>query len=538
MPELKPPALTLLRQRIARWIEPAGKPGAAPQRRQYAAARSTRTTAGFGSAGNSSADAELANSLGSLRSRSRQMVRDSSYAKRAKIVVVNNVIGSGVGMQAQVTTSRGDMAERVNAGIEAAWSAWCAADQCHSGGAMHFHDIERAALGQVFEAGEVFIRKHYRSFGASRVPLGLELIEPERLADEHAVPGAMETRNEIRMGVEVDAFGRAVAYWVRNRHPGDIRSRPVDGDRYERVPAADVYHLRIVDRWPQTRGEPWMHTSVRKLDDMAEYSQHEVSAARASAAYFATITTPDAQPLDTETDDASGQQMMDIEPLTIQELKPGEKLDFHTPNRPNPGMDPFMRAMLREVAAGCSVSYESISRDYSQSNYSSSRLSLLEDRDLYKTLQQWWIRSFRQPLHCAWLQQAVLAGTVAEVSVAQYAIDTPKFEAVLFKPRGWQWVDPTKEVKAYKEAILAGFLTVSDVIAQTGGGLDLEDYIKVRRRELDLLAAAGIKVDTTFVEPAAAAPGAPNAAQPEGDEDTPAATKAAARVVPMQARAA
>ncbi|MGA0920517.1 MAG: phage portal protein, partial [Gemmatimonadaceae bacterium] len=36
------------------------------------------------------------------------------------------------------------------------------------------------------------------------------------------------------------------------------------------------------------------------------------------------------------------------------------------------------------MASGIGVSYESISRDYSQSNYSSSRLALLEDHDLYK----------------------------------------------------------------------------------------------------------------------------------------------------------
>jgi capsid protein len=27
--------------------------------------------------------------------------------------------------------------------------------------------------------------------------------------------------------------------------------------------------------------------------------------------------------------------------------------------------------------------------------------------------------------------------------------DPSKFEAVLFKPRGWSWIDPTKEVEAY-----------------------------------------------------------------------------------------
>lgn len=489
--------------------------------RMYAAARGGRSTGGFGTS-NTSADAELSSSLTALRSRSRQMVRDSAYARRAKNVVVNNVIGTGVGMQAQVMTTRDSLAVRINDDIERAWAEWATAENCHTGGAMHFSDLERAAMGQVFEAGECFVRKHYARFGTSRVPLSLELIEPERLAHELVDPGALSAQGEVRMGVEVDSFGRALAYWVRQRHPGDIRGRVDATDRFERVPAADMYHLRLVDRWPQTRGEPWLHTVLRKIDEMNEYTGSEVSAARASSYYFATIETPEGDhPLDSDTE-ANGQGVMDIEPLTIQELKPGEKLDFHAPNRPNAALDPFMRYMLREIASGCGVSYESLSRDYSQSNYSSSRLALLDDRDLYRMVQQWWIRSFRRPLHAVWLQQAVLGGAVESVQRSQYAADPAKFEAVLFKPRGWSWVDPTKEVQAYKEAIRAGMTTLTDVIAATAGGLDIEDVIATRKRELQMLAEAGIEVDTTVPAPAPAATAAavaPEPAKPEDPED-------------------
>lgn len=432
-----------------------------------------------------------------LRARARQMVRDSSYAKRAKVIVTNNVIGSGVGMQAQVMTTRDSLAEAVNNAIETEWSEWAAAENCHTGGAMHFHDLERAAMGQVFEAGEVFIRKHYTTFGRSRVPLALELIEAERIGDVVGHPGATEPGNEIRMGIEVDGrFGRAVAYWIRQKHPGDIRAQTGQTDRYERVPAADIYHLRIVDRWPQTRGEPWLHTAARKLDDMNEYSQAEVTAARTSAMVFGTIRTPaDDSSLPSGAED-DGSKVMDIEPGMIQELNPGEELDFHNPNRPNVNLDPFMRYMLREVASGTGVSYESLSRDYSQSNYSSSRLALLEDRDLWKVLQLWWSRNFRQALHKTWLHQAVLSGAIGAISPIAYGSDMRRYEAVLFKPRGWSWIDPTKEVTAYKDAITAGLTTLTDVIAQTADGRDIEDVVKTRKRELEMLAAAGIATDT------------------------------------------
>jgi lambda family phage portal protein len=172
-------------------------------------------------------------------------------------------------------------------------------------------------------------------------------------------------------------------------------------------------------------------------------------------------------------------------------------MQFNNPSRPNAALDPFMRYMLREVAAGTGVSYESLSRDYSQSNYSSSRLALLDDRDLWRMLQQWFLRNFRLPLHREWMQMAVLARAIMPIRVEEYGVDPRKFDAVLFKPRGWSWVDPTKEVEAYKEAIKAGFTTVSDVIAQTGGGQDVEDVITTRTRELALFKQAALVFDTS-----------------------------------------
>ncbi len=517
-----------IRRRLANWIAPAKGRG----QRLYGGARHTRTTLGFGgSAG--SADAELSSSLTTLRSRSRQMVRDNAYAKRAKAIIVNNIVGSGVGMQAQVRTTRDDLAKGVNDAIEWAWLEWMAADSSHTGGTLHFHDLERAAMGEVFEAGEALIRVHLRPFGGSAVPLALELIEAERLATDHHELMGVGIGNEVRMGVEVDRYQRPVAYWLRQRHGGDIRVR-MDSmtDRVERVPADEIFHLKLTTRWPQTRGEPWLHTVLRKLDDMGEYTQHEVTAARASAAYFATIETPEAQsPLPTD-EGADGKAVMDIEPLMIQELAPGEKLSYHAPNRPNSALEGFMRAMLREVAAGTGTSYESLSRDYSQSNYSSSRLALLDDRDLYKSMQQWWLRSFRQPLHKMWLQQAVLARAITAIPLEAYAVAPQRYEAVLFKVRGWSWVDPTKEVNAYKEAIKAGLTTLTDVIAQTADGRDIEDVIATRQRELQMLADAGILTDTEVLpqpEPVAPPPADPEP-EPEDDDDEGAAADQAQRI--------
>lgn len=494
------------------WFSDLFRKRIAPARtssRTYHAARASRLTSGW-AASTSSADSELLASLQSLRNRSRALVRDSSYAKRAKVIVQNNVIGSGIGMQSQVMSSRGTLRQDVNDAIEAAWCDWARADTCHTGGSLHFSDLERAIMGQVFEAGEIFVRKHYRPFGGGDIPFALEMIEPERVADEFmspVPPGAAAPGAMVKMGVEQDRFGRPIAYWIRQRHPGEVRWIQGATDMIERVPADQVYHLRLVDRWPQTRGEPWLHAVARKLNDMDAYSEAEIVAARAASSILYTITTPEgAQPLAQPASGVAGTPSSDssqvpqevaIEPGMTHRLQPGETLTMSAPNRPNPALDPFMRYMLREVAAGTGASYESLSRDYSQSNYSSSRLALLDDRDLWRMLQQWFIRNFRMPLHAEWMQAAVLSRTIGSVDLEEYGTDLKKFHAVLFKPRGWGWIDPTKEVAAYKEAVKAGFTTVSDVISQTGGGQDIEDVLRQRERELEMMDEAGLEFDTS-----------------------------------------
>ncbi len=464
----------------------------------YAAAKTSRLTGDWGQTYNTSADSELRTSLWKLRNRSRQLVRDSAYAKRAKVIIVNNVVGIGIGMQAQVMTARGKMNDRVNSDIESAWENWCLADSCHTGGTLHFNDFERALIGQVFEAGEVFIRKHYQPFGDSKIPFALELIEAERIADEFQ-PVALMPSTGVRMGIESDIFHRPTAYWLRSRHPGDLQFTLDQTAKIERVPADQIIHLRLVDRWPQTRGEPWLHAAARRLNDMDGYSEAEIVGARAAANYMGIIESPEGNIGEEQPD---GSRQMELEPGTIEHLNPGEKFNFVNPNRPNANMDPFMRLMLREVAAGIGTSYESLSRDYSQSNYSSSRLALLDDRDLWRVLQMWFLRSFRRQIHREWLQQAVLSRAITTFSVEDYSLAAEKFEAVMFKTRGWSWVDPVKEVDAYREAVRSGFMTVSDVIALTNGSKDLEDLIKERRNELDKMAEAKLLFDT---DPAAVA---------------------------------
>ncbi|MFZ6734736.1 phage portal protein [Undibacterium sp. Ji42W] len=484
-------------------------------KRMYAGAAMNRLSGEY-SALNTSADSEIITSLRVLRARSRELMRDNEYAKAAIRIIKNNVIGSGIGMQAQVKTASGTLMTKVNDQIEEVFAEWCDKDTCDPAGKLCFSDMERLLIGSIAENGEALVRKVRLPFGNGRIPYALELIEADRLVDQWSVARA-NNGNIIRMGVEQNAWGRPVAFWMYPTHPGDYQFTSFVESALIRVPAEDIIHLFIPERIGQTRGVPWFHATLKRLRNMQGYEEAEIIAARASASIVGIIETPD--PLIPDNDEllegeGAVEPELNMTPGTFQQLRPGEKFNGFNPSRPNGAMDPFMRYMLRAFATGVGVSYESVSRDYSRGNYSNSRLALLDDRDLWRVLQGWFIRNFRQEVHRDLVDAAVLAG---ELNFPDYYSKPKKYRPVRFKPRGWSWIDPAKEVTAYKTAVRAGFMTVSDVIALTSEHSDAEDVFKERRRELDMMKENDLVFDTDPAQVDMKGTSQPEPAQEETD---------------------
>ena len=478
-----------IRSSILGWLQQGATPMPAPRRRMYEGARVSRLTSDWVTGG-TSADAEIKGSLPRLRNRSRQLVRDNDYARQAIRAVRNNVIGTGIKMQAQVRMQRGGgrLDQAVNDAIELAWSDWGRKDSCHTAGRLSFTDIERLLVGAMAESGEVFVRMIRQPFGGSKVPFALEIIESDLLDDNYTGASTIEG-NEWRMGIELNRWGRPVQYAFLTKHPGDSTFGPSTTARHRLVPAAEVLHLYLQDRPGQTRGVPWLASAIQRLHMLQGYEQAEVVRARASSSLMGFITSPEGELLGDEIYD--NERVSNFEPGVFKYLAPGESVTVPQLDAPDGQLEPFLRAMLRAMAAGVGCSYETISRDFSQSNYSSSRLSLLEDRDHWRALQQYFIENFHQPIFEAWLEMAVLSGVL---NLPAYETNPERYRMVRWMPRGWAWVDPAKEVQAYQDAVRCGFKTLGEVVAEQGG--DLEELLMARAAELEMADALELMFDT------------------------------------------
>ena len=132
-----------------------------------------------------------------------------------------------------------------------------------------------------------------------------------------------------------------------------------------------------------------------------------------------------------------------------------------------------------------------MSSDFSQSNYSSSRLELIETRAHYRTLQQYIIERLCQPVYEKWMDMAVMAG---ELRVSGYDMDPDSYYESKWVAPAAQFVDPQKEAEAYKSLIRSGIMTLSQVIALHGG--DFEETMRQRQHELATMDELGIVLDS------------------------------------------
>ena len=468
------------------------EPIARPRARMFGGAQASRLTADWVTSV-TSADQEIKGSLKRLRSRSRQLVRDNDYAKSAVRVVRNSVVGTGVRLQAQVMRQRGGKLDtRINEQIEKAWSHWGRKDSCNTAGQLCFADIEKLAVSSMCESGEVFIRMVRQRFGRSKVNFALEVLEADQLDEDYNSP-TTKPGNVWKLGVELDKFGRPVSYAFLSRHPGDNAFPTREPDkRHIIVPAKDVIHLfdRTSARPGQTRGVPWLASAMQRMHHLDGWEQASVVRARASSALMGFIQSPEGE-LDPGGEIFDEQRVTGFEPGQFKYLQPGETVTIPDMDSPTGEYEPFLRAQLRALGAGVGCSYEVLSNDYSQSNYSSSRLALLQDRDNWRSIQQMMKDQFYQPIFDAWLEMAVLSNAL---NLPTYETEPERYEAVRWVCRGYHYVDPQKEIAAQKAAVRSGFKTLADCVAENGG--DFDEFLAARQAELAKLDEMNIILDT------------------------------------------
>lgn len=461
--------------------------------RSYQAAKASRLLADFLSP-SSSADKEIRNSIRTLRDRARELCRNEPYAQRALQIFRTNVVGeNGLHFQSKARNIPrpneilGELDQQGNDIIESRWREWGRAGICDVTGKYSWIDLQNLVIDGLIRDGEVLI-KHIRN-ADNDYGYAVQLIEPDFLDEEYNTTNK-DTGNRIIMGVEINNFNRPVAYhlFAGPSHPYDDLGYGINKAGRIRVPANEIIHIFTQERSQQTRGVTHFAPVMDSQHMLNGYLQAELIAARLAASKSLFLSSPDGVAYDGD-DYADLAPIMDVEPGSITQLKPGTEIQPWSPDHPMTAFADFHKSVLRAIASGLGISYVSLSNNLEGVSYSSIRQGATEERDHFKALQKFLIQHFAEPIFREWLSIGIAKGVLP--------FPDNRFEkfasAAHFKGRGFSPIDPQKEIRAWIDGLQNGIYSPSDV--QAHFGRDAEAVFSQIQADLQLAEKFGVEMN-------------------------------------------
>lgn len=444
-----------------------------------------------------SADEHVRRDLLQLRARSRDLVRNNGYATRFLRMVQRNVAGpAGIQLKAANVDRNGELLEDINRAIEEAWKDWGHPENCSADGKHSWAEIQNLAAAAEAGDGE-YILQMVPAFEDSPYRFAVRFVDPDLLDHNLNRPRGREG-NEIRMGIEVNEWGRPVAYHFLPRRALAMgaagASIETSAMKHTRVEAIDIVHgfVPIPGRVNQTRGVPWLSPSMFDMKMLGGYHEAEVVAARTAAAKMGFIYTEPgdegtyiAQDPELSSEEGDEGEELQAEPGTLMRLGLGEKFASWDPEHPTTAFGDFTKAMLRSVASGLDVAYNGLANDLEGVSWSSIRTGKQDEQDGWRTLQAHLAIHLCRRVYRRWLRFALLSGELELPTM-----DASAYERAFWRPRGWDWVDPLKEIQAEIIAVENGLTSRTRLCQERGE--EFEEVMKQLRREQEIAEEYGI----------------------------------------------
>ena len=384
-------------------------------------------------------------------------------------------------------------------------------------GELNFYQAQRLSILSQELSGDVGIQLARKERNGWPFRLALQLIEADRISNQNG----MVNTELLHEGVERNADGEIVKFWVADHHPGSISPSTNKSwtaiDQYGPNGELQFILRRRIRRPGSSRGMPRLGSIIDTIKGLDDYTESEITGAR-NAAKMALAAT-----MDTDSFEALfGKDSQDAEQykklaLAAREnstawsdgqlihLMPGESLTSPTPGRPNPAHAAFWETVVRVCAMGADTPPEVI-KGLFESSYTAARAAREQHWQTISIDRYDDEVDFCQPIYREWLADAVALGI----------IEAPGFFANPFIRAAWsgsEWhgttpgsLDPLKEAMAAEKR--AAFLTSEheESLAFNGGNWETKHAQRVREaraRDRDRLPPLGAKpVDATADQPA------------------------------------
>jgi len=396
-----------------------------------------------------SADADTLPDLDTLRARARDLERNDPLARSAVSTKVVNVIGAGHKVLPEIDAKRLGLSAEAKEAWErdalAIWTMWADSRDCDITRTQTFAELEATVYASRLSSGDILALRRYKRRPGGLLGTSCQLVEADRLSN----PDWQMDSDTLAGGVEMDADGAPIFYHVASKHTID-RSRTAKVE-WKRIPAFGPDGRRLVlhihgPRWrpDMTRYAPMLAPVIESLKQRSRYAEAELMAAVVSACFAVAMKSPEGMMSDGlaaatgEQGAAASDSIRLTEPGQIVDLAPDEQLQSFAPGRPNPGYEPFVTAIAREVGAGTDLPQELLLKHF-QASYSASRAALEMAWQFFRVDRKHHVDQFCRPFYADVIGEAVARGLL----VAPGFFTDPLVRAAWL---GATWVGPGRPV--------------------------------------------------------------------------------------------
>lgn len=454
-----------------------------------AAGHGTPELAGW-APGSRSADADVLPARDMVTRRVRDLDRNNGWANAGVERRVDTVVGANLWLEALPNyTALGlsaDWAAEWAVTTEAHFSAWANDDRCDVERHLQFGGNIRLAYTHYVREDEACAALYLLDRGAP-FATAFQVLDPDRLSNPHDAPDS-ET---LRQGVQLDAVGAAIGYHVRVQHLNDIGTQGFDRFRWEYIPRETALgrplfvHAYNKRRAGQRRGISRFAAAIKRLKMLERFDDATLQAAVMNAVLAAVIESPFDSDMVNQAFAPDGNATLSeyqegrldfyersnitFGGAQMTHLYPGEKFNMNRPVHPGETFVPFEAAVLRSIAAALGLSYEQLSGDWSQVNYSSARAALIEIWRGFTADRRLFTQRFCTPIYSAWLEEAIARGVVkVPGGIRNFWRNRSAFSQCEWVGPGRGWVDPLKESQAANSRVQGLTSTIAEENAEQG----------------------------------------------------------------------
>lgn len=499
---------------------------AALKLRAYDSAKTTRQTGDWYAPG-SDINSITRASNETIRNRSRELTRNFPYFKRAIDILTTYTVGTGHIYKSLVRDADGKLDKKTNQKIESAVAF--AMDELDITGDLHGHELATLNVKKEIEDGEFINIRRLLKDKNRYIPYCLQAIESDWL---DSLPMGALAGNVLDQGVEYDPkTGQKKRYHFRTPPTsgffGLFNSAPT-----EFILDADQVILEFETLRPnQLRGVSAFQSALLIARDLSMYLDAEIDGAKAAAKYMAMIETPTPDDFRIgQTTGPQGQKIDAMENAIIEYLRPGEKINFASHNRPGDSFVPFTRFILRIVAITTGTTYEFLSGDYEGLNYANLKGIRNDFGVMNRPRSMRLDRHFYQPVTRDIVKHCVLNG---KLSLPGYWKNPERYLIGKFIGPGMPSPDPLREGRAALDAIDGRLMSRQQWAAERGQSIDeVFDELQEEEEMMKERNITPLKTSTALAtNPAAVAPGT-------ADTSSTTSTQSTASVIPMKKGAA